>query len=92
LKLIPGFVSIKNDDKEWMTQDDVNGRVCLQNLAGVGHIGDYKKEDEKVSKMYRSARSQAIETRINEGVEHRRRRIQKYYFPDFGVMLPQSGE
>ena len=42
--------------------------------------------------MDHSGRSQASEATISEGVEHGRRRIQKYYFPDFGVMLSQRRE
>jgi len=53
-----------------MNQDDVNGRVCLENRAGNGHMGDYNKPTEKVSKLDHSGRSQAIETTINEAVEH----------------------
>jgi len=52
-----------------MNQDDVNSRVCLENRAGDGHMDDYKKAEEKVSKMDHSGRSQAVETTINEGVE-----------------------
>jgi hypothetical protein len=53
-----------------MNLDDVNDRVCLENRAGDGQREDYKKADEKVSKMDHSGRSQNIETTINEGVEH----------------------
>jgi hypothetical protein len=48
-----------------MTQDNVNGRVCLENRAGDGHMEDYNKTEEKVSKMDINGRSQAIETTIN---------------------------
>ena len=75
-----------------MNQDDVNARVCLENRAGDGHMENYNKTEEKVSKMYHSGRWQAIETTINESVERGRRRIQESYFPDFGVILSQRGE
>jgi len=53
---------------------------------------DYNKAEEKVSKMDHSGRPQAIETTINESVEHGRRRTQKYYFPEYGVILSQERE
>jgi hypothetical protein len=52
-----------------MNQDDVNGRVCLENRAGDGHMEDYIKAEERISKMDHSGRSQAVEATINEGVE-----------------------
>jgi len=52
-----------------MNQDDVNGRVCLENRAGDGRREDYNKTTEKVSKMDHIGRSQANENTINEAVE-----------------------
>jgi hypothetical protein len=39
-----------------MNQDDFNGGVCRDNRAGDGHMEDYNKAEEKVSKMGYSGR------------------------------------
>jgi hypothetical protein len=66
--------------------------VRLVNRAGEGHLEDYNRPAEKVSKTNRSGRSQAIGIAIHEAVKQWEQRKQKYYFPGFGVILSQRRE
>jgi hypothetical protein len=56
LKLIWGFVSVKNCTKERINQDEANGKVSLVDIAGNDLWVDDEEAAKTVDKMYHTGR------------------------------------